>query len=148
MNDIQILRHSNRVCLITLAPTHPVIAQKLKVSSVSFKVTDKLDRGDNKVSGKRKRGAQWLNSESMLCKINCVNGGVYNIYAGIRGSLIEMNMNLLDDPNIINQSLQLEEGYIAIVMPKLHEADKLMTTLLNQDQYDQYKDHVLNVVEK
>lgn len=80
-----------------------------------MQVTEKLDRGDNKVSGKRKRGAQWLNSESMLCKINCVNGDVYNVYAGIRGSLIEMNMNLLDNPNIINQSLQLEEGLLFCV---------------------------------
>ena len=84
-------------------------------SLIYVQVTEKCDRGNNKVSGKRKRGAQWLNSESVLCKVTCENGGVYNIYAGIRGSLIEMNMNLLDNPNIINQSLQPEEGlFLAI----------------------------------
>ena len=39
-NDIQILKHFNSVCLVTLAPTHPVIHQKLRISNISFKVND------------------------------------------------------------------------------------------------------------
>lgn len=38
MNDVRILRHSNRICVVTLAPTHPVLNVDTKISSVSFKV--------------------------------------------------------------------------------------------------------------
>jgi len=37
-SDVCILRHSNRVCLVTLAPTHPVIHQQKTVTTISFKV--------------------------------------------------------------------------------------------------------------
>ena len=40
-NDVCILRHSNKLCIVTLAPSHPVIKNKatISVSEVSFKVS-------------------------------------------------------------------------------------------------------------
>ena len=39
-NDVRILRHSNKLCVLTLAPSHPVISNiKLNgVTNVSYKV--------------------------------------------------------------------------------------------------------------
>jgi len=134
-NDVCILRHSNRICLVTLAPSHPILAEKKKVTSVSFKVTEKVDRSLNKVSGKRKRGAQWLDASSPLCKVKCDDESEYTIFCGMRGSLVEMNSRLLTNPELLFAGAN---GFVAIVMPKLQEADCMMEKLMNQQQFDDY----------
>ena len=65
-HDILVLNHSNRICLITLAPTHPVIARGLKITKVNFEVSKKTDRKSNKTSGKSKKGGQTLEHTSIL----------------------------------------------------------------------------------
>lgn len=143
LNDIQILRHSNRICLITLAPTHPIISQNKKISSVSFKVSEKLDRSDNKVSGKRKRGGQWVDETSILCKITCHDDDTtYSIHCGVRGTLVEMNENLITNPELMTSLTQPEHGYVAIVMPKIEEADRMMASLMDEKQFAEYKKRV------
>ncbi|XP_052095141.1 protein Abitram-like isoform X3 [Mytilus californianus] len=52
--DLCILTHSNRICIITLAPSHPVVRDKKTIKQISFKVGG-VDRLNNKVSGKGKR---------------------------------------------------------------------------------------------
>lgn len=34
----RLLVHSNKVCLITLAPSHPIITENLNISSINFQV--------------------------------------------------------------------------------------------------------------
>ena len=65
-HDILVLNHSNRICLISLAPTHPVIARGLKIVRVNFEVSKKTDRKANKTSGKSKKGGQTLEHTSIL----------------------------------------------------------------------------------
>ena len=72
--DILVLNHSNKICLITLAPTHPVIANKLKVNKVNFEVSKKIDRKSNKTSGKSKKGGQALEHNSILAVIETDSG--------------------------------------------------------------------------
>ena len=64
--DILVLNHSNKICLITLAPSHPVIANKLVVKKVNFEVSKKVDRKSNKTTGKSKKGGQVLEPTSVL----------------------------------------------------------------------------------
>ena len=68
-HDILVLNHSNRICLITLAPTHPVIARGLKITNINFEVNKKTDRKANKTSGKSKKGGQTLEHTSILAII-------------------------------------------------------------------------------
>ena len=136
-NDVRILFHSNKICVITLAPSHAVLKTNATVKSVSFKVSDKCDRFHNKVSGKRKRGAQWLNPESPLCIVTTNDDAVYTIRPGIRGNLIEVNENLLKFPNLISDMPE-SNGYIAIIMIKLHEKDKILEGLMNEKNYHEY----------
>jgi len=141
-NDVQILRHSNRICLVTLAPTHPIIKENKTIRSITFKVSEKLDRSLNTVSGKRKRGAQWVDLTSPLCKVTCEDDSQFVIYCGIRGNLVEMNNRLLEDPQLLTQ-YENGEGFIAIVMPRLHEADKMMDKLLDEENFKIYeKNHL------
>nr|CAB3219661.1 protein Simiate-like [Phallusia mammillata] len=138
MNDVRILRHSNRICIVTMAPTHPALRPGTTITSVSFKVTDKLDRSNNVVSGKRKRGAQWLNPSSPLCIVTCDDGAQHTVFCGIRAKLVEMNERLLSKPKLL-QSKTETEGYVAIVMPKLEEANHTMDGLLTAEDYLQYR---------
>ncbi|CAK8692207.1 protein Abitram-like [Clavelina lepadiformis] len=138
-NDVRILRHSNKICIVTIAPSHPLIkqAETYKVTGISLKVTEKLDRSQNQVHGKRKRGAHWLNPSSPLCIISCEDGSRHTVYCGIRGSLIEINPRLLNDPSLLQKSYETN-GYIAIVMPKLIEGNQIMDSLLNEEEYQSY----------
>ena len=64
--DILVLNHSNKICLVTLAPSHPVIANNLTVKKVNFEVSKKVDRKSNKTTGKSKKGGQLLEPISVL----------------------------------------------------------------------------------
>ena len=72
--DILVLNHSNKICLISLAPTHPVIVNKLRVNKVNFEVSKKIDRKSNKTSGKSKKGGQALEHSSILTIIETDSG--------------------------------------------------------------------------
>ena len=78
-----------------------------------FQVSEKLDRSDNKVSGKRKRGGQWVDETSILCKITCHDDDTtYSIHCGVRGTLVEMNENLITNPELMTSLTQPEHGWV------------------------------------
>jgi hypothetical protein len=66
-HDLCLLVHSNRISLITLAPSHPILAEGLTVNSIDCAVTKKLDRKNNKAVGKSKKGGQNLSKDSVVC---------------------------------------------------------------------------------
>ena len=79
--DILVLNHSNKICLITLAPTHPVLAQNLSINKVNFEVSKKVDRKSNKTSGKSKKGGQALETTSVLAIVE-TNSGRFPVKVG------------------------------------------------------------------
>ncbi|XP_049938370.1 protein Abitram isoform X3 [Schistocerca serialis cubense] len=111
VGDICLLIHSNRIAVVTLLPTHPVIANSKSVVSVDF-----AKRADNSVRGKGKRGAQALNVDSALCELLCSDDTKYIIRACIGGKLIEVNFRLMKQPQLLTKRPQAE-GYIAIMLP-------------------------------
>uniref|UniRef100_A0A8C3YMX7 Uncharacterized protein n=1 Tax=Catagonus wagneri TaxID=51154 RepID=A0A8C3YMX7_9CETA len=66
--DRCILQHSNRICVITLAGSHPVLQSGKTIKSISYQISTKCSRLQNKVSGKFKRGAQFLTEFAPLNK--------------------------------------------------------------------------------
>ena len=76
-HDLCLLVHSNRISLITLAPSHPILERGLVVSRVDCAVSKRLDRKDNKAVGKSKKGGQNLAKDSVVCylEVGCVVGG-------------------------------------------------------------------------
>ncbi|XP_060009338.1 protein Abitram isoform X2 [Lagenorhynchus albirostris] len=108
--DHCILQHSNRICVITLAGSHPVLQ-----------------------SGK---GAQFLTELAPLCKIYCSDGEEYTISSCVRGRLMEVNENILHKPSIL-QEKPSTEGYIAVVLPKFEESKSITEGLLTQKQYEE-----------
>jgi len=114
--DVCLMFHSNKVCVVTLAPSHPIVADKKTIKIVDFKVTEKLDRRNNRVTGKTKRGAQFLTYESPLCRVTCDDETVFVIRSCFNGRLLEINENLHDNPKLLVDKNE-SNGYVAIAIP-------------------------------
>ncbi|BFZ01084.1 hypothetical protein BsWGS_04123 [Bradybaena similaris] len=131
--DALILTHSNRVCVVCLAESHPVLSEKKTVTKVSFE-NAKWNRLDNKFSGKNKRGAQWLDGNSPLCEVTCSDESVYTLCCCVQGQLIEVNENLIKHPELLTKK-PCGEGYLAVLLPGLKGFDREMRQLKSEEEY-------------
>lgn len=134
-DDICILIHSNRICMLTLAPSHTILQGDKYITKINFKVSNKLDRVLNKVSGKSKHGAQPLQMNSNICIITCSNEKTYIIKCCIIGKLVEVNEALIENPKLLLEPPH-KGGYIAIILPNIKLLDKIKESLLTQEQYN------------
>ncbi|NXN96827.1 F206A protein, partial [Rhinopomastus cyanomelas] len=151
--DFCVLQHSNRrvglrggsaqICVITLAEAHPLLQSGKTITSVNYQISANCSRLQNKVSGKSKRGAQFLTELAPLCRISSSDGEEYTIYSCIRGRLIEVNENILSNPAIL-QEKPSTEGYIAVVLPKFEESKSITQGLLTQEEYEEVLSKRLN----
>ncbi|XP_064455962.1 protein Abitram-like [Ornithodoros turicata] len=132
--DQCILFHSNRIALVTLAPSHPILSQKKEVTKVDFQVNTKLNRLSNYVYGKHKKGAQRLQRTSALCIISCSDGSQYTIVSVVPGKLIEVNERLTECPELVVKK-PWSSGYIAIVLPPMNMDVYLLETLTSPQDY-------------
>lgn len=126
----QVLFHSNRICLIGLAPGH--VAFERKIKSLSFEV-GKIDRSQNQVSGKKKSGGMIIQPSSTLALITCEDGSVYKLRGCVQGKLVEVNQNVVQDVKLLGVE---GEGYVAIVMPKPEQCDAIKRSLMACEEYN------------
>ena len=137
-NDTCILYHSNKICLVTLAKSHAIFKKGAVIKKVNFKVGEKLDRTNNKVSGKKKHGGQRVDEHSILCLVECEDDSLYTIRAGVKGKLVEVNEPLIENPNLLMTKSETD-GYIAVVLQKLGvECD--MSNSVSKEEYDKVVD--------
>lgn len=132
-NDHLLLFHSNKICLVTLAPSHPVFGEENL--TIDYQVGN-LDRTKNMVKGKGKKGGQHLENNSILCKITGSNGKVYDVRSCIKGKLIEVNENLIENPNLLKTNPD-SEGYIAVVLSQIPTSNSRKEELLKIDEYEE-----------
>ena len=137
--DQVVLLHSNRICLVSLSPKHPLIQSNKKVASLEFQVGNPkkpIDRLSNKVTGKGKKGGQSVDEKAILCVVNCEDGSKYLLRSCVRGTLIEINPLIVETPSLLLEK-PFSEGYLAVILPKLPEGlERLKTDLLTEEQYD------------
>lgn len=136
-DDICIQIHSNRICMLSLAPSHVILQGDKDIEKVNFKVSDKLDRSLNKVSGKSKHGAQPLQTNSNICSISCSDGQIYMIKCCMIGKLVEVNEMLMENPSLLKNPPH-KSGYLAIILPKLIYLENLKQSLLTHEQYIEF----------
>jgi len=119
-------QHHNGLCVLTLGPNHPIIKDDLKVLRVDFNVGN-ADRSKNSVRGKKKKGGLQLQPQSILCRIytdettssdvppakiqktdeqHSTSEKNWNMYACIKGTLIEPNLSLLEHPELVQQKVR------------------------------------------
>ena len=132
-NDVCLLFHSNKICIVTLAKSHA--AFKKGISKVDFKVTNKLDRSSNKVTGKGKKGGQHVDEKAVLCVLECLDGTIYRVMAGVKGKLIEVNESLMENPQLLVDKGETD-GYIAVVLQKLGADGVKSGGSMTQQDYD------------
>lgn len=133
-DDMCIWIHSNRICMLSLAPSHVILQSNKGIKKVDFKVSDKLDRSLNKVSGKGKHGAQPLQTNSNICTISCSDEQTYVIKCCMIGKLVEVNEVLSEDPQLLKKPPH-KGGYLAIILPNIKLLENLKQSLLTRDQY-------------
>jgi len=130
-NDHLLLFHSNKICVITLGPSHPIF--KKDGFSVNFQVGN-TDRTKNAVKGKGKKGGQILDYNSTLCKIKCSDGDEFAVSSCIKGKLIEVNDALISNPNLLKTNPD-SCGYIAVVLTLISTNARIQGELLDSEAY-------------
>ena len=132
--DQCVLVHSNKLFVICVAPSHPLIAEKKEITSVSFKVSENVDHLENKAGGKFKKNATSVTEWSPLCRVFCSDGSEYTLCSCVRGRLIEVNENLLVNPRLLSGD-PLFTGYIGIVMTELKTFKNQVEALTSEKEY-------------
>lgn len=89
----------------------------------------------NKVSGKRKRGGQKLKERSVICRIICEDGSCYSVLSCMKGILVEINTELINNPQLITQD-PWGRGFIAIIITRLDRVKEIKSKLLSKEGYD------------
>jgi len=134
-HDILVLNHSNKICLITLAPSHPILANKLQIKKVNFEVSKKVDRKSNKTSGKSKKGGQVLEPTSVLAIIETETEN-FPVQAVVPGKLICINQEIISNPSKLSTHPD-SEGHIAIILPSRGLYEQTKQNLLTKEQYEE-----------
>nr|XP_029713636.1 protein Abitram-like [Aedes albopictus] len=133
---LQVLFHSNRICLIGLAPEHEALAKGIQ--SVTFEV-GRIDRSENQVSGKKKSGGMIVQMDSTMALITCDDGSVYKVRGCVQGKLVEVNKRLMENANLLREE---GVGYVAVIMPKPEQCEAIKKKLMSREEY------VRNIVSK
>ncbi|KAH1244224.1 Protein Simiate [Glycine max] len=134
-HDQYVYRHANGLCVIGLAPSHVAFKDEGGITAVDFNV-GKSDRSGMKVTGKRKKNAQHFESNTALCKISTK---MILILCCVKGSLLEVNQQLIKQPELLNVSAY-REGYIAIIMPKPADWLKVKASLVSLQEYKKLRE--------
>jgi len=130
--DYMILLHSNKLAVLTLAPSHPIIKQNLTVISINFKISTEVNRNENIVSGKRKKGGQMLGPKSPICNIECSCGKSFVVRAGLGAKLLEVNDRIGLEPELLKK---VGTGYLAILSSRVSDFESQMKSLLTEEEY-------------
>ncbi|XP_022142526.1 protein Simiate [Momordica charantia] len=136
-HDQYVYRHANGLCVIGLASTHIAFKDSGGITAVDFNV-GKSDRSSFKVTGKRKKNAQFFEPNSALCKV-VTKDASYIVRCSVKGSLLEVNDRLMKQPELLN-TVAHREGYIAIVMPKPADWLKVKESLLSLEEYKRLRE--------
>ncbi|KAH9632008.1 hypothetical protein HF086_016568 [Spodoptera exigua] len=131
-NDIMIMFHSNRIALLCLAPSH-FFFTKSKEYKINYTVGN-VNRLKNSVKGKGKKGGQALNPKSIICKIEYEDGTSFDVPCGMKGTLVEVNEELVNHPELLKEFPDAD-GYIAIILSSIAISEATKNELLTPEEY-------------
>ncbi|KRX08952.1 Single hybrid motif [Pseudocohnilembus persalinus] len=111
--DQYIYQHKNELCIVGLSPYHEIRKNKLKIKSISFDCIYQGDLNDF-VSGRLKKKSIQTGSHINIAVITCENGQIFKVKGIINGQIMELNTNLIENPQWIIDHGD-DKGYIAII---------------------------------
>jgi hypothetical protein len=126
--------HSNGLCLLALAPSHPLLAAGgPRITSVCFREHDAKNLLSNEVRGKKKSGAVFMGPRDMVAKVHSDDGAdPVTLYACVRANVIEINKALVESPELLRAPGT--RGWLAVLMPKMGEKQGIGAALLEYDR--------------
>ncbi|KAI5402774.1 uncharacterized protein LOC127084411 [Lathyrus oleraceus] len=136
-HDQYIYRHANGLCVIGLAASHIAFKDEGGITAIDYNV-GKSDRSGVKVTGKRKKNAQQFEANTALCKVSTKKDS-YIVRCCVKGSLLEVNQQLVTHPELLNVSAN-REGYIAIMMPRPADWLKIKASLVSLHEYKKMRE--------
>eukprot|EP00708_Paratrimastix_pyriformis_P005961 GAFH01005126.1.p1 GENE.GAFH01005126.1~~GAFH01005126.1.p1 ORF type:complete len:184 (+),score=17.92 GAFH01005126.1:3-554(+) len=128
--DIYLHAHSNGLIIVGITKNHPIfsrIAQGATITKVDFDI-GRQDRSKHRVHGRFKKGGLQLSPDTVICMITTSDGMGYKVVSGCRGSLLEVNHRLQEDPTLLTRKPETE-GFIAIINPRDVAQDYAALTL-------------------
>ncbi|KAK9712279.1 hypothetical protein K7432_007236 [Basidiobolus ranarum] len=129
--DQYVMQAPNKLCIVGLALNHPLLASGASpIKSIDFSEAAL----NNKVQGKRKKGALWLDPRTTICKITLENDEVFTIRAGVHSQLMEVNESIVKNPQILLTESQ-SKGYIAIMKPRSDNSEIALKECQNEENY-------------
>lgn len=131
-NDIMIMFHSNRIALLSLAPSH-FFFKNDKEYKINFSA-GKIDRLSNSVKGKSKKGGQCLMPNSVICKVEYTDGTSFDVPCGMKGTLVEVNEELLEHPELLKE-MPDADGFIAVILSSIAISEATKNELLTHEDY-------------
>ncbi|KAJ1839851.1 hypothetical protein LPJ70_004902 [Coemansia sp. RSA 2708] len=116
----------NKLCVVGLASLHPLLDPELRSQ---YGPVSKIVFFDNVkscvIKGKRKKQSLRLMPNSKLCTVHTQNGNMFVVHAAVRGTLMEWNQRLEDDPNLLTRSP--DQAFVAIVKPTTDDDEKIFS---------------------
>lgn len=128
--------HSNGICLLGLAPSHPLLAPgAARITGVAFRDHDAKNLLANEVRGKRKSGAVFVLPRDLVASVTTEAGGdPLPLWACVRANVIEVNRRLIEEPELLGSAGG--RGWLAVLMPKMAEKGSIGAALLELDRRD------------
>ena len=105
-NEQYIFVHSNGIILSGIGKNN--LITKVKINEI----IDLKKLG--KITGRKKHGAHFLSENEYVIKINFDNTKSYNFCPMIKGKLLEINQNIIEQPNILCENPE-SFGFICII---------------------------------
>ncbi|PAA54010.1 hypothetical protein BOX15_Mlig011236g2 [Macrostomum lignano] len=122
---VTVLVHSNRLLVLCLGLKHPVVT----AGPAGLTAVDFGQRADSRVSGKRKRGGQFLRQGGQVCELRLSGSAHQPVRCPVSGKLIEVNPRLAAEPSLAVTE-PVGQGYLCILAPSLSDWPKLLEPLV------------------
>ena len=122
---------ANRIALVGIAPAHPLVRLNLVVKSVVFNASLV---GAPEVSGKHKRGAAWVEADTVVATATTDDGREWPLRVGVRSNLLELNSRLEAEPWLLTAK-SATSGFLAVVNMHLKRVIEVTSGLLNEQDY-------------
>lgn len=85
---------------IGVAASHPVMREQVERVEFTSNVLE------SRVSGKKKKGGSFLLPHTILCHVHCASGAVFVLRSCVRGTLLEFNERLQDQPSLLQDKVR------------------------------------------
>ncbi|KAI8437611.1 hypothetical protein MSG28_011876 [Choristoneura fumiferana] len=138
-NDIMIMFHSNRITLLSLAPSHFFFKTEGDYK-INFTVGN-INRLSNTVKGKGKKGGQALHPKSIVCNVEFNNGTKFDVLSCMKGTLIEINEELVKNPELLKKNPD-SDGFIAIILSSIAVSEANKNEMLSHEDYHLHKHNI------